>query len=884
MATVSFYVGGARTSSKNVWKVEDDGSTLTVTDSWDIQSANIIRAIVKDLDGNFYIAAGNWACKYSSAMVIDTTWATSGIYNAGKTIGSLAVDAAGYLAIAASGAGSDAWLLDEDGTLVWNGALYSNGQVSFDGAGNVYTSGGGTTSGAHACNKIRRAAPYSVLVNYLNASGTHSGGSALVLPDNTVITVRNATAANSTWMYIRENDGTVIKDGDTANTTIGDLQAIFFPSDSDAYTDLFYGFGTNSGTKTLYKLQYVVGTGITVLASYDINNTGSENHQLHFDANGNIVVGSNSTADEDGNTTVLRVFNTDLTLLRYYTGAALGTIYAVSCGVSARIMPQAPVAAYKTYSRALVGIANNEVWHDTTTSGTMAELTAANGDFDVTKPLDAFELDEKIFIANKTNLKVADFGNVKLQTDDIQDTVAGATSYPLRKVIITGAGGAEMVIDYITATNGAAYIYGTKLNSTAFVDGELVSGTNSDGTTIKFDIKAGTTEVNPPHWYNWTVYGGSSTYGAMPAEATIGCNWNGRACLAGNAYYPHQWYMFEQMNPWNLNWVALDAQAPVIGNDADAGETGDLLVALIPYKDDFLIHGCAGSLWYNVGDPASGGSLLELSLTAGILGRDAFCWDKNDNLYILGTTGILRIPKGFGAPENLTEEMYPDFIKDLGFNSSLHKISMGYDPHRHGIKIYRTTIADGNNTGWWFDLRKQGLFPESVPTAVAPYCMFYYNSVDPAYTGLLSGCTDGLIRAEDDDAEDDDVGVTDSAINSYITFGPLKLGGEEQEGILNSITGITTGGSSGSDLANSGDLTFRVWTELSSDAVVEKFISNTSPRLAGTFAAPGRERGARRSRPVRGMYAGVRVGNNTAGETWGLEHLIINGGPSGKVT
>ena len=886
MATISFLVGGSATASKNVWKMQDDGSVITVTASYAVGSAAYnVTAIIQDLDGNYYIAAGSSVYKYNSSMTLQTTWATNGAYSVGGVyvIYGLAVDTTGYLAIAHTEFGTpdeSVTLLDEDGAEVWQkdyqtGTTEYSGDVKFDSSGNPI--GFGSAASGQALGSRYLRSDGSQDDTYWSASGAWSSFAVHVLSNNDIV----AAAAPVSAPFAADIRRCTSADVEVWKT---DISVVTIPYgiavDDD---DNVYVGGTRSDTKSIFKFQGVTVVGGDAagdeVATYD---TGGTVWEVDFDANKNLIAVGASGTDADANVGTIRILDTDLTLLRVYNDVTvIGLPKAIVAAPSVEIVPQAPVGSYKTYSRKLVAFANNEVWYESA-AGTMTELTAANGDIDVTKPLDAFELDEKVFIANKTNLKVADFGNVKIQTDDIVN--AGGHAYPLRKTTITGAGGAKMVIDYITAIDGAAYIYGTKLNATAFVAAELVTGTNSDATTVNFNIKAGTTEVDPPHWYDWAVYGGSAVYGTMPAEATIGCNWNGRACLSGNAYYPHQWWMLEQGNPWNVNWVALDAQAPVIGNDANAGETGDILAALIPYKDDFLIHGCAGSLWYNVGDPASGGSLLELSLTAGILGRDAFCWDKNDNLYILGTTGILRIPKGFGPPENITEEMYPDFIKDLAFNSSLHKISMGYDPQRHGIKIYRTTLASGGNTGWWFDLRKQGLFPESVPTVAAPYCMFYYNSVDPAYTGLLSGCTDGFIRAEDDDAEDDDAGASDSAINSYVTFGPLKLGDEEQEGILDSITGITTGGSTGSGLTNSNDLTFRVWTELSSDAIVEKFISNTSPKLAGTFAAPGRERGARRRQPVRGMYAGVRVGNSTAGQTWGLEHLIINGSKTGKVS
>jgi len=78
---------------------------------------------------------------------------------------------------------------------------------------------------------------------------------------------------------------------------------------------------------------------------------------------------------------------------------------------------ESPVPSDRVYSKKLVAIGNNSFWYESSL-GTMAELSAASGTLSTTKPLTATEAYQKIFIANKTNLKVADFVNVKISTDD----------------------------------------------------------------------------------------------------------------------------------------------------------------------------------------------------------------------------------------------------------------------------------------------------------------------------------------------------------------------------------------------------------------------------------------------------------------------------------
>lgn len=532
----------------------------------------------------------------------------------------------------------------------------------------------------------------------------------------------------------------------------------------------------------------------------------------------------------------------------------------------------------KTYSKKLVTACNNEIWYESS-AGTMTELTAANGDIDTTKPLRLFEYDEKVFVVNGSNLKVIDFGNVKITTADI---VGGGDPPDFHTILTGGTSGAKMILDYTTAITGAATLYGKRTTTATFQNAETVTGTDDDGNAVSFVLNANETAPTTPHWYNWTVFGNDSSYGAMPDQANEGCNYRGRPVLTQDKFYSHQWYMGRQRNPWDWNYVANDAGSPIKGGNSDAKEIGDIVIVAIPYKDDYLIWGCANTLWYLVGDAAERGVNVELDLTNGILGSRAWCWDGNDNLYILGTTGILKIPKGFGAPENLTSLSYPNFIEDLAYDPSSHRIVMGYDRVRHGLRISKTTLTDGTNTGWWYDFRTEGLFPETYPEECGPFCMFYYESIDATYRGLLEGDNDGYIRQVTSGAVDDDIGGSDEAIDSYYTVGPIAMGKEDSDGIFMSLRGTPAGGLTTGSLTDSSDIAYKIWTAQTADEINELLLANTSPKVSGTISALGSLKGSRKRRKIRGRHLGIRVGNNTTGETWALEKLQIDTRPAGR--
>ena len=532
----------------------------------------------------------------------------------------------------------------------------------------------------------------------------------------------------------------------------------------------------------------------------------------------------------------------------------------------------------KTYSKELIAIAGNQIKYEST-AGTMSILTAAIDDIDTTIPLNAVVAFQKLFIANDTNLKIADFVNTKIATADINPGAADGP--PDFGAVITGASGASMIVDYITTIDGACIIYGKRTTVITFVSGEAVTGTNAStspyyGTAgaISFTMTA-VAEIAPPHWYDWTVYGADATnYGAMPTRANEVCNFMGCVTLSGDSNYPHQWHMPRQYNPFDWLYAQDDAQSAVSGNDADAGEVGDIIVVNIPYKDDYIVHGCANTLWYMTGHPARGGEIIELDLTTGILGDRAFCWDDAGNLYMMCTVGLLRIPPGFGQLQNLTIELWPDFITDLAFNASLHRIILAFDPEDRGIHISKTTLADGTSSAWWYDLRTEGLFPDSYSTDHGAFSAFYYQAENPTYRKLLVGCNDGYLRYWDRTAKNDD----STAINSYVGFAPLALSKHPRiDGIIKNMDLVTGGGASGGTYqSDSDDVLCSVHVARTAEQIIEKLRSGTTAAFTKTFMAPGYQKGNMDRRSIRGQWAGIVLSNNTVDESWSMERLIVD--------
>ena len=527
-----------------------------------------------------------------------------------------------------------------------------------------------------------------------------------------------------------------------------------------------------------------------------------------------------------------------------------------------------------SYKR-LVAVGNNDVYYeDIDVAGTMLELDTSGGAIDTSDNLNMFELLQKVFIVNGANLKVADFVNTKL-------TVTALTTAPTQGSIITQAtSAATMVVDFVNAAKTEIYGYVT---SGTFVTtgGYTLSGGSMDPAT-----RVPSAVTAKPHWYSWTKYPGSTT--SLPNKAYLGCNYRGRPVLSGDPEHPHQWYMGRQLNPWDFTYTANDAQSPVAGGNADAGEIGDVIRALIPYKDDYLIFGCATTMWFIAGDPAEGGSINELDLTVGIFGANSWCFDGKGYLYFFGTNGIYKttIP---GTPECVSEIRLPKLIKDEAIDPSTHRITMAYDRTRVGILVCITKLSDGSNSDYWYDLQTGGFFPESYADECGAYSSFFYGANDPDYRDLLVGCKDGYIRkfneslkSDNDSADAADVGTV--AIDSYVGFGPLQISKDPKyQGRITGLDLITAGGASGGSESDSSDITCKVFTAKSAEEVVEKLYAGTTPNVSKIFKAPGRQHGDTMKQKIKGVYAGIELRNSTAAQSWGFEQLLVTAKPAGRM-
>ena len=519
----------------------------------------------------------------------------------------------------------------------------------------------------------------------------------------------------------------------------------------------------------------------------------------------------------------------------------------------------------KIVFKRLTAVGNNTFFYEGTgvSAGTMTELTTTGLAVDTSDQLEIASAYQKVFVANGAKLYVADFINSKIATAAIGATV------PVRNEVLTGqSSGATMVVDFITASSSACTVYGYRTSTATFTASENIHGT----ACTEFNMTA-TAEVASPHWYAWTPYANNTTtYGSMPSKAYLVCVYRGRLVLAGHPDYPYRWWMSRVGNPWDWLYVDNDPLSPVSGNTGEVGEVGDMMRCLIPIRDDYLVMGKASNVSLLRGDPCSAGSMDLLTSASGIFGARSFCFDADSTLYFMGEGGIYSLSRDFGELKCISILPLPNLIKDEDIDTSVHRITMAYDREREGLFISITTLADGHNSCYWYDLRTQGFFPESYPHENGCYSSFYYDANDKDYSGMLIGCKDGYIRVHGNTTKSDNTGTGSSAISSYMTLPILSLSDNlSKEGKLTSLTFDLAGGASSGTFSDTDQVDYAIYSGPDAETVLEDIKDGATAQTSGTLSGTGRQNKIRDR--VRGTYLALRLSNSTAAKTWALNRV-----------
>lgn len=435
-------------------------------------------------------------------------------------------------------------------------------------------------------------------------------------------------------------------------------------------------------------------------------------------------------------------------------------------------------------------------------------------------------------------------------------------------IVVTGESGTDFTD--VSATDAMIFTFKSTLGSVNAVS-VTESLTGVTAVTVKPMVTGFTTITAPPHWLTWkpvATYSATTNPGIMPdGGSNIGCLCFGRGFL-NSMKNPHQWFCTRSFDLLDLDSSQTDVGAATYGQTSKkAGVVADPIIAMIPYKDRYLIFGCANEMHLLTGDPLMGGTQRCLSKTTGIFSPTSYCWDDKNNFYWLGIDGIYKLTTDAllsgASPENITKQHIPKLISALGLNRRTDRVAMAYDKQRYGIEVSVTQQDGAWAVCFWIDLRTGGLFPDVFPTDQSPASMYYFDAYKSSERKLLKGDYDGYIGCFDE-SEKSDRGS--NAIEAHVCVGPFVADGEPRNTVDISEISLTTG-------EETDGVTVDVHRAKSADEVVANVLDAETPTVTKTLTGDGLQDSI--VDKVSGRAVVIKVENTTADESFSMEEINL---------
>lgn len=367
---------------------------------------------------------------------------------------------------------------------------------------------------------------------------------------------------------------------------------------------------------------------------------------------------------------------------------------------------------------------------------------------------------------------------------------------------------------------------------------------------------------------DWTA----STAGTLPAACRLAALYRGRPVLARQEDNPSIWYMGRVADPHDWDFGAdPEETAAVAGTNADVGQPGDAITALIPFSDDYLLFGCASSLWMLEGDPGYGGAVQNVSYKTGVLSNRSWCFDEKGNLYFMGPGGLFVLPRGTRDPQNISGRRLATVLEDIDTDRIL--VQMAYDAFKGVVYIFLTNVAGTSQSiHVAYDIRSDAFFFDTYPTYAGPWSCCEITGTASGDRRVLLGGQDGFVRRFNDDAASDQTtstveqsATTDAAIDAWVRFAPLE--GSPREQIM--LTGLQFQGRAASDA-----LSWELLTAESAEDVQNKTLGQGD--VSGTVLgnSTGNQQVLRVRRRAGCLQLVVR--QNTAGASFALERIVAH--------
>lgn len=365
------------------------------------------------------------------------------------------------------------------------------------------------------------------------------------------------------------------------------------------------------------------------------------------------------------------------------------------------------------------------------------------------------------------------------------------------------------------------------------------------------------------------VASGGSTLPSGPRLATL---YRGRLVLSRTLADPWNWFMSKIGDPTNWDYSNLSPAGAVSGNDADAGRIGDIITALIPFADTYMIIGCPSSIYIMRGDPKAGGTIDLLSNQVGITGPLAWTQSPDGTVYFMSRKGLYKIPRGASECIALSTGKVEKYFSVIDIATFQFQLGWNGDDDTVLIAPVPTVQTSPQQAIVW-DSRTEGFWPDVYPYGMGPACMAPAIGKGGALVGsnrrvLLVGGWDGVVRIPDANNFGDD----GTAITTLVRFAPVQLGDGDTLGKV-SAARFNWG-----EPFNNFSVTYDYFVANHPQDAALAVVSSHTKVLAGQGGYQKLDR-----QRVRGGALCLQLSNSVFGTTWSLESAILEVTEAGRM-
>ena len=370
-----------------------------------------------------------------------------------------------------------------------------------------------------------------------------------------------------------------------------------------------------------------------------------------------------------------------------------------------------------------------------------------------------------------------------------------------------------------------------------------------NGTYRVVNLRKGSVEVWEP-----------DTAGEMPDGARLLTKYRGRAVMARTKTDPHGLYASAHGDPYD--WDVARSLTDITGafEGVSTKRNPDMVQALCPFYDDFLIIGGASSITQLKGDLSAAGSIDLFTDATGIAYGQSYALSPDGLLYFFGSRGgVWVMQPGTDGRSNPPVEISEHTVgrEMANVDLSLFEPHLTWDLDRNGLHVMLIYIGPGSSPTsprhWFYDASKRAWWPVTFGSSLAlPTAMWTQQGDTKADRAVMLGFADGELRKWDDSAADDD-GV---AIDSYVVMGPIGDPLREY-GIHELQMGVSKLG---------GRVRYQVFASDDPEELGSSIHSGSAPTgFSGSIRASGL-----------GSSLWIKVGSATLEESWGLNELGLS--------